>query len=372
MAQIKSAYDILDDPKKRAEYDQSRAHVHHEMENSPKRTCDPGQNPPVDEQFPAARGQLQLQRSKRPRARQTPPRTQLRAQAQLRAHAHRLARLQRQVQAQGLREVVRQVEVRSDEESENIWDLLSQVFEAAETAYQDKKRKEEEEKEALAQKAAEQEAKLREEEAAREEAAAAQARAKELEWINKEAEESILVLAGMGERSMAPPTTGYAKMLHEDYVRRLVEKTDDLLDYLWDKAHSGDWICPEIKEDIDLDRFLGLILKREAQESYFPPATKDLAASLLREWRGEECDETDDSTSPPCSDSGSSEGGSSTEESEAEGESPSADLKFYPQAAEPCHSPFAQNAYQPSPFAQSAQQPSPFAQNAQQKSPFCL
>lgn len=326
MAQIKSAYDILNNPEKRAEYDQSRAHVNHETENSPNRTCDPGQNPPVDEQFPAARGQLQLQRSKRSRARQTPPRTQLRAQAQLRAHAHRLARLQRQVQAQGLREVVRQVEVRSDEESENIWDLLSQVFEAAETAYQYKKRKEEE-KEALAQKAAEQEAKLREEEAAREEAAAAQAWAKEIEWINKEAEDSILVLAGMGERPMAPMTTGYAKMLHEDHVRRLVEKTDDLLDYLWDKAHSGDWICPEIKGGIDLDRLLGLVLNHEAEQSYFPSATKDQAASLLRKWRGEECDETDDSSSPPCSDSESSEGGSATGESEAEGESPSADLK---------------------------------------------
>lgn len=123
-------------------------------------------------------------------------------------------------------------------------------------------------------------------------------------------------------------------MLHEDYIRRLVEKTDDLLDYLWDKAHSGDWICPEIKEAIDLDRLLGLVLTGEAQKSYFPPATRDLAASLLRKWRGEDCDEADssassagESTSQPCSDSESSEGESSTEESEAEGESPSVDLQ---------------------------------------------
>lgn len=173
---------------------------------------------------------------------------------------------------------------------------------------------------------------MREEKAAREEAEAAQAQAKEIEWINEEADESILVLVGMGERPMAPMATGYAQMLHEDYVRRLVERTDDLLDYLWDKAHSGDWLCPEIKAGVDLDRLLGLVLKREAQQSYFPSATKDLAASLLRKWRGEECDETDESTSPdqedvsqPCSDSEVSEGESSTEDSEAEGTSPSAD-----------------------------------------------
>ncbi|KAG6359973.1 hypothetical protein INS49_011027 [Diaporthe citri] len=370
---IESAYDILGDPEKRAEYDQSRARVHHEVKNSPERTGKPGQKLPLDEQFPAARGQLQLQTWKRPRARRTPPRPQLRVQAQLRAHGHRLAKLQQQVQAQGLRETMRQIEVGSDEEFENVWAWFSQIFEAAEAVHEDNKRKEEEGKEALARQAAEQEAKLREEEAAREEAAAAQAQAKEIEWINQEAEESILVLAGMGERPMATLTTGYAQMLHEDYVRRLVEKTDDLLDYLWDKAHSGDWICPKIKEGIDLDRLLGLVLNREAQESYFPSATKDLAASLLRKWRGEECDETDDSTSPaeeatsqPCSDSESSEGGSSTEESEAEGESSSVDLQSSPQAAEPHHSPFAQNANQPSPFAQNAHKKPPLASNNQQ------
>lgn len=175
---------------------------------------------------------------------------------------------------------------------------------------------------------------MRAEKAAREEEEAAQARAKEIEWINEEAGESILVLAGMGERPMAPLATGYAQMLHEDYVRRLVEKTDDLLDYLWDKAHSGDWLCPEIKAAVDLDRLLGLVLKREVQQPYFPSATKDLAASLLRKWRGDECDETDDSASPtqeatsqPCPDSESSEGESSTEEGEGGGELPSADLQ---------------------------------------------
>lgn len=287
---------------------------------------------------------------------------------------------------------MRQIQVGSDEEYEELWELLSQEFEAAEAAYRDNKWKQEE-KEALARQGVDQEAKLREEEAAREEAAAAQAQAEQIIWINQEAENSILVLAGMGEHPMAPMTTGYAQMLHEDYVRRLVEKTDDLLDYLWDKAHSGDWICPETRAAVDLDRFLGLILNREAQESYFPSATKDLAASLLRKWRGEECDEIDDSTSsaeeatsPPRSDSESSEEGSSTDGSEAEGESPSFDLQckcqtkvsgkartanntsftVYPQAAEPLHSPFAQSAQQPSPFAQTAQQKSPFASSNKQ------
>lgn len=183
----------------------------------------------------------------------------------------------------------------------------------------------------MRQAAAEEEAKLREEEAARKQAVAAQLRAKEIGWINQEAKDSILILAGMGGGAMRPLATGYAQMLHDDYVRRLVERTDDLLEYLWDKTHSGDWICPEIKEAIDLDRLLGLVLQREAQGSYFPSATQDLAASLLRKWRGEDCEETDGSISPAqevtsqsSSDSQSSDGDSSSEESEAEGELPGA------------------------------------------------
>lgn len=176
--------------------------------------------------------------------------------------------------------------------------------------------------------------KLREEKAAREQEAAAQARAEEIEWINQEAKESILILAGMGERPTRPLGSGYAQMVREDYFRRLVDKTDDLLDYLWDKAHSGDWICPEIQDGVDLDRLLGFVLQREPQQSYFPSATQDLAASLLRKWRAEECDGTDDGTPPAqeatsqsSSDSESSDGDSSTEESEVEGELPSTGLQ---------------------------------------------
>lgn len=235
----------------------------------------------------------------------------------------------------------------------------------------------------MRQAAAEEEAKLREEEAARKQAAAAQLRAKEIEWINQEANDSILILAGMGGGAMRPLATEYAQMLHDDYVRRLVERTDDLLEYLWDKTHSGDWICPEIKEAIDLDRLLGLVLQREAQGSYFPSATQDLAASLLRKWRGEDCEETDGSISPAqevtsqsSSDSQSSDGDSSSEESEAEGKLPGAGsqckcpanvpgeartanktrLLVYLQVTEPQRSPFAQNVYQSSPFAQNTQQ----------------
>lgn len=175
------------------------------------------------------------------------------------------------------------------------------------------------------------EAKLREEEVAGKQAAAAQVRAKDIEWINQEAKDSILILAGMGGGAMRPLATGYAQMLHDDYVRRLVGRTDDLLEYLWDKVHSGYWIYPEIKEAINLDRLLGLVLQLEAQRSYFPSATQERAASLLRKWRGEDCEETDSSIPPaqevaPQSspDSESSDGDSSSEESEAEGELPGA------------------------------------------------
>ncbi|KKY31288.1 hypothetical protein UCDDA912_g08784 [Diaporthe ampelina] len=169
------------------------------------------------------------------------------------------------------------------------------VFESVETVNEDSAWRWEEERKAFARQAAEKESKLREEEAAREQAAAVQEREKEIEWINQEAEESILILAGMGERPKNPLAIGYAQMLHEDYIRRLVERADDLLEYLWDKAHSGDWICPEIKDTLKLDQLLELILQLEASDSYFPTGMQELAASLLRKWRGEDCDETDDS-----------------------------------------------------------------------------
>lgn len=277
-------------------------------------------------------------------------------------------------------------------------ELVYQGFLPLESVNEEGTLRNEERKEALMRQAAEEEeeAKLREEEVARKQAAAAQVRAKEIEWINQEAKDSILILAGMGGGAMRPLATGYAQMLHDDYVRRLVGRTDDLLEYLWDKVHSGDWICPEIKEAIDLDRLLRLVLRREAQGSYFPSATQDLAASLLRKWHGEDCERTDGSTSPAQeatsqsrSDSESSDGDGSSEENEAEGEGelPSASLQCKcqanlpgearvakntpppacPQAAEPQWSPFAQNAYEPSPFAQNYRQPSPFAQNTQQR-----
>lgn len=314
----------------------------------------------------------------------------MRVQAQLRAHERRLA----QIQQQRLRETDRQAQVESDDELEKVEELVYQGFLPLESVNEDGTLRNEERKEALMrQAAAEEEAKLREEEAARKQAAAAQLRAKEIGWINQEAKDSILILAGMGGGAMRPLATGYAQMLHDDYVRRLVERTDDLLEYLWDKTHSGDWICPEIKEAIDLDRLLGLVLQREGQGSYFPSATQDLAASLLRKWRGEDCVDTDGSalpaaeaTSPTNSVSKSSGGDSSSEDSQAEGQLPSAGSQckcpanvsgeartanntptaVYPQATERQRSPFAQNAYQSSPFALNTRQPSPFAQNAQQ------
>lgn len=264
------------------------------MKTTPERTRNPGQKSRLDERFSAARVQLQLRIKKRAWTRRTPPRAQLRVQAQLRAHAHRLA----QIQQQGLRETDPRTQVESNDQLEKVWGLVSQVVEPFESVNEDSAWRVEERNEALIRQAAEEEARLRGEEVAREQATAAQARAKEMEWINQEAKDSILILAGMGERPIRSLATGYVQMLHDGYVRRLVERTDDLLEYLWDKTHSGDWICPEIKEAIDLDRLLGLVLQREAQGSYFPSATQDLAASLLRKWRGEDRVDTDGSALP--------------------------------------------------------------------------
>lgn len=309
------------------------------MKNTLEADFSPGWRSPLDEQFRAAPRQLELQIVQRKRARRPPLRAQLRVKAQMRAHALRIASLPRHVQALQLREALRPPGATSDDdEFEIVWEGSDQVSESAETVNEDSAQREEEEEEerkAIARQAAEKEAKLREEEAAREQAAAEQEREKEVEWIIQEAKESILILAGMGERPKTPLAVGYAQMLHDDYVRRLLEKTDDLLDYLWDKAHSGDWICPEIKDALDLDQLLGPVLQLEAPDSYFPSTTQELAASLLRKWRGEDsdetddCDETDDTNSPagettpqPGSSSVSSAGGS-----EAEGQLASVDLQ---------------------------------------------
>lgn len=359
------------------------------MKTTPERTRNPGPKSPLAERSPATRGQLQLRIKKRDRARRTPLRAQLRVQAQLRAHARRLAQIQRR----GLRETDRQAQIDSDDGFEKVWALVPQAFKSVELVNRDSAVREEERKEALIQQAATEDPKTREEELASEQAAAAEVMAKEIQWIHQEARDSILILAGMAGGAMRPLATGYAQILHDDYVRRLVGRTNDLLEYLWDKVHSGDWICPQIKEAIDLDRLLGLV-HSEVQGSYFPSATQDRAASLLRKWHGEDCDGTDDSTSPAqevtsqsSSDSESSDGDSSGEESEAEGELPSVGLQCQcqtsmsgevrvanntpppacTQAAEPQRSPFAQNAYKPSPFAQNHRQPSQFAQNTQQR-----
>lgn len=139
---------------------------------------------------------------------------------------------------------------------------------------------------------AQQEEKSREEEAALEKAAAAKARADEIAWIKQKAFGSVRVVAEMAEYPV-PKAVGHHQVVFEEYVCRLVENADDLLEYLWDKVHSGTWVCPEIKEALDLDQLLGPVLRFEAPHSYFPPSTQNLAASLLRKWHGEGGDETD-------------------------------------------------------------------------------
>lgn len=218
----------------------------------------------------------------------------MRVKAQLQAHAHHIARFCQLAQVQGLRQAILQVGIGSTAELRQFRALYDQAPETGKTVKENSTQRAEETKAALAREAAEREEKLREEEAAREKEAAEQARAEEIEWINKEAKESILILAGMGQRPAARMTTGYAQMLQEDYVRRLVGKTDDLLDFLWDKVHSGTWVCPEIKEALELDQLLGPVLQLEVAHSYFPTSTRRLAATLLRKWRDEDCDEADD------------------------------------------------------------------------------
>lgn len=273
--------------------------------------------------------QLQSRAGQQKRARRLPPRAQLRVKAQLQAHAHHLARFCQLAQAQGLSEAIRQVGIGSAGELERVRTLFNKASETDKTVKENNTQWAQEKKAALAREAAEREEKLREEEAAREKAEAEQARAEEIEWINQETKESILILAGMGQRPAARATIGYAQMLQDDYVRRLVEKTDDLLDYLWDKIHSGTWVFPETKEALDLDRLLAPVLQLEVAHSYFPTSTRQLTASLLRKWRGEDCDETDDDPRAsftqevdrqPCSDPVSS-----TEEGDAKRQSSGSD-----------------------------------------------
>lgn len=236
---------------------------------------------------------MQSKTKQRARAPRFPPRAQLRVKAQLQAHANHIERFFQLAQVQGLRQAIRQVGIGSAAEIRQFRALYDEAPETGKTVKEDTTQRAEETKAALAREAAEREEKLREEEAAREKAAVEQARAEEIEWINQEAKESIFILAGMGQRPATRATIGCAQVLQDDYVRRLVEKTDDLLDYLWDKVHSGTWVCPEVKEALDLDQLVGAVLHLEAAHSHFPPSTQQLAASLRRKWQDEACDETD-------------------------------------------------------------------------------
>jgi hypothetical protein len=196
-----------------------------------------------------------------------------------------------------MREAIRQVGLGPGYEVNQYWAQFDPRSETGKTlkrnsAHARRKEKKRARHAALARQAAKEE-RLREEEAATEKAAAERARAEEIKWIYQEAFESIGVLASMAEFPV-PTAVGSHQVVSEEYVGRLVERTDDLLEYLWDKVHSGTWICPEIKEAVDLDLLLGLVLKFEAPQSYFPPATQNLAASLLGKWRDEDEDETDD------------------------------------------------------------------------------
>lgn len=124
----------------------------------------------------------------------------------------------------------------------------------------------------------------REEEVTRVGMAEAMALAKEVRWIISESRESILALSVMvkqPKRRIAPP---HIRKLEDDCTRHLVGKTDDLLDYLWSKAVSGGWITPEIRDAIKLDHLLGLVSQAQDVDSYFPPATRQSATSLLDIW----------------------------------------------------------------------------------------
>ncbi|KAK2607113.1 hypothetical protein N8I77_005817 [Diaporthe amygdali] len=247
---VQNAYEILGDPEKRAEFGQSYSRFQHHAKTKSKQKYKPGCQPSSDE---------------------------LRS-----SWEQKQATMQQRTEALRREYAAQQAQHLPDQEFKDWWNQnVDQMFNCIKRSTKDTMRRE---NGAFAQREVDEASQLREEKAGCERAAAEQARAEDVGFIIKEAKESILILAGMEKRPKNLSLRECIKQWEDDYIQRLVQRTNGLLDYLWTKSVAGGWICPEIKDAVKVDQLVGLILRGTWTDSNFPPETRSRAASLLKIW----------------------------------------------------------------------------------------
>jgi hypothetical protein len=230
------------------------------MESTQNRKQKPTRVKTLENMVKIAFMQLEKEQWRRQRARRLPHRARLLVRAQLLANAERLHRFYKLSRKQGTVAAVEQVGLGLAHEFTRYWaqfvpSLEEEVVDAA--------------------------------------AEATKSREEEVGWIKQQGFGCIRILAVMAEFPV-PWVVGDKKVVYEQYVGRLVEQADDFLEYLWDKVHSGTWICPALKEALDLDQILAPVFKFELPHSYFSPSMQDRAASVLRKWHDEDEEKTYD------------------------------------------------------------------------------
>ncbi|KAL1884073.1 hypothetical protein Daus18300_000182 [Diaporthe australafricana] len=262
---IQHAYEILGDPAKRAKYDESykRRLNNLKIAKNAKGAKD------VKKRFKHEYKPMYPEQWRQEwRARGERDRTLLlrRSQAHWRTKAHK--------QELETREIHRE----PDQAKRELWNEQKAFIQKVDKQYYQR------EKDFLNTEMSYQAVQRRQEEVDRAREAAAQALGKEVGWIISESKQSILVLSLMVKQPENRAAPAHIKKLEGDYARHLVQRADDLLNYLWSKAISGRWITAEIRDAIKLDRLLGVVSQAQEVDSYFPSAMRQSATSLLDVW----------------------------------------------------------------------------------------
>ncbi|POS70872.1 hypothetical protein DHEL01_v210731 [Diaporthe helianthi] len=358
LSKIQSAYEILRDPEKRAEYSCNRIDLFkHKSKSAIWRKHKSGWRSPLDQVLRVARLQLESKAWQKERTRRLPANTQLRAKAQLRAHAYHLDLFHMLSKSHGSAIALREVGLGPVGEVPQYWAVFDPTFEHGGTTGEKHQRSRREARKRATAVLLSRQTAIREEGAARKMAADEKDRAEEIKWIDQEAKDSIMMLARMPQYPVSE-LARHDLELYEQRVRQKVERAEDLLDYLWDKMHSGTWTYPGIKEGLDLGLILRSVLRPKSLKSWhFSTSTQDLAAILLRKLPDEICDKADDrlrllsnSEVDEVDEKPSFDYTSSNEGKGAEKEVPHADSQPQPRTTQPKQSPFSKKD-QPKPAA---------------------
>ncbi|KAG8164301.1 hypothetical protein KVR01_006219 [Diaporthe batatas] len=134
LSKVKSAYEILRDPQKRAEYNRTRNDLtRHKRPSALWRKHKAGWKSPLDQVLRVARMQLVSRAWQKAQTRRLPRNAQLRAQAQLRAHANHLDLFHALSKSHGGAVALRHVGLGPVEELPQYWAVFDPAYELGKT-----------------------------------------------------------------------------------------------------------------------------------------------------------------------------------------------------------------------------------------------